>query len=628
MQIAHSKFQFGSFEVSLRDRELRRNGLRVHLTDKPFEILVALLEKPGHLVTREELQQRLWPDDTFVDFDNNLNGAVRRLRRALGENAEQPRFVETVPRHGYRFIGPLKPIAVSEEIPMDDKPVVNLPAKPQPRTVPVLRFTLGFACVASVLVWWVSLESDKSQASPRPMLAVLPFLNLSGDPLQDYVSDGLTEETIAQLGSMAPDQLGVIARTSVMGYQEHPVAIDQIGEQLGVDYVVEGSVRRSGDGLRITAQLIDVSDQTHLWAESWDRTPQDLLAVQVEIGQRVADALSLALLPQPAPRAVRPEAMDAYWRGRYLWNKGGAEALTTSLQWFETAIQRDPQCVVAWVGLADAHNYLGMLGCDITNDHFELGRKAALHAISLDQSLGRAHAALGFALMHGAWDWPKALDAFTRALKLDPGNAIIHHWAAACFSSQGRHQRALAAVKRAIQLDPLSDRVCGDLGWYCYYAGRYQEALRYSQRALELEPTSSTVGLCMVLSLQQLGRDQDAVAELERNLIQWQATEEVLAEFWQHTGRDGLPGAWRWLLDRMQAASDPSGGNAYALAVGHMVVNERSRVYEMIETAIAQHQLWVPYVAVDPSFADLHNEPRFQSIAQKLDLKLNPPETW
>jgi TolB-like protein len=312
--------RFGAFELDLRSGELRKKGVRIRLQEQPFEVLTVLLQRPGEVVTREELRSAIWPADTFVDFDNSLNTAINKLREALGDSADSPRFIETLPRRGYRFIAPVNGV----------KPV----------------------------------SASKQLATGKIMLAVLPFDNLSGDREQEYFSDGLTEEMINQLGRLHPERLGVIARTSAMKYKHANKGIDQIGSELGVDYVLEGGVRRAGEHLRITAQLIQVTDQTHLWAESYERDLRDALALQSEVALAIASEINVKLTPQQRTRLANtrpliPAAYEAYLKGRFYWNKRTADGVKKGIEHFEKAIEKDPSCPLAYVGLADSYGTLG-----------------------------------------------------------------------------------------------------------------------------------------------------------------------------------------------------------------------------------------------------------------------------
>ncbi len=364
-------------------------------------------------------------------------------------------------------------------------------------------FWVALGLVAAIFLVTILLPKRENIPGRKHMLAVLPFSNLSDDPSQEFFSDGLTEEMIAHLGSLDPERLAVIARTSVMGYKNTTQGATEIGAALTVDFLVEGSVRRVDETVRVTAQLIRVSDQTHLWAETWDRPLTDLVAVQTEMGRLVTESLSLKLLePRPLP-PIPPEVLDAYWKGRYHWNKQDQASLTRGLEWFKKAIASDPRFAPAWAGLADTHNSLALCGTGDAEDHYREARKAASQALTIDEHLAEAHAALGYTLMNFDWDWDGAEKAFSKALTLDPGRAVTHHWAAAYFSARGRKEEALTEVERVYSLDPLSHRVTADLGWYCYYVGRYDLAVRYSRRTHELEPKAPSMGLCVALSLHQ-----------------------------------------------------------------------------------------------------------------------------
>jgi len=624
MQAGETKLKFGVFEVWLEQGELRKQGMKLNLTDKPFKLLAALLKEPGSLVTREALREHLWADDTYVDFDNNLNGAVRRLRRVLGDSANSPRFIETVPRRGYRFIAPVEGLVTTEPeskltVPVEENPPMGSRAGSRP------SLWTAFGAVVAIFLVAMLLPKRENLPPSKHMLAVLPFSNLSDDPNQEFFSDGLTEEMIARLGGLDSERLGVIARTSVMGYKNTTLSAAEIGAALDVAFLVEGSVRRVDQTVRVTAQLIRVSDQTHLWAETWDRPLTNLLAVQTEMGRLVATSLSLKLLePRPLPPA-RPEVLDAYWKGRYHWHKQDKESLTRGLEWFAKAIEMDPRFAPAWAGMADSHNSLALCGSGNTADHYRDAREAAQQALAIDENLAEAHAALGYTLMSFDWDWVGAEKAFTRALTLNPGRAVTHHWAAGYFSARGRKEEALAEVERVHSLDPLSHRVTADLGWFCYYAGRYELAIRYCRRTLELEPNAPSMGLCLALSLHQMGLKEKAVLELEDRWIRLGLSEEKQASLSEARAREGFIGTWRWLAETQQKTADEGGAQPhYILAVAYSILGDYPRAYIHIDKAIAKREAWVPYLSVDPIFAPMRSDPRFRAIADHLLLPQQP----
>ncbi len=431
----------GLFEVDLGSGEIHKSGRKVRLQEQPFRVLAMLLERPGELITREELQARVWPADTFVGFDEGINTAIRKLRVAFGDSADNPRFIETIPRRGYRFVAPVQdaiaePAQLSENIVITDAPA-DL-ARSRPRSIKRSVVALSAAALLVILASLASVTYLRrfhpplqSAAQKRVMLAVLPFQNMSNDPGQEYFSDGLTEETITDLGQLTPEHLGVIARTSTMTYKHTNKTVTQIGQELGVDYILEGSVRREGGEARVSAQLIRVSDQTHLWAQNYERELHDLLQIENELGKAIARQVQINLTPQQEidlskMRSVNPDAYDLYLKGRFYWNQRNPAAIKESIGYFQQATAQDPNFAPAYVGLADAYNISNILGVYSAKDSLPKAKAAATKALALDPSLAEAHAALGMVKSHYDFDFPGAEREFLKAIELNPNSAYAH----------------------------------------------------------------------------------------------------------------------------------------------------------------------------------------------------------
>ena len=395
---------FGIFQLDLKARELHKAGVKVKLQEQPFRVLALLVDRAGQVVTREELQQKVWPTDAYVAFDQGLNNAIKKVRDALGDSADSPRFIETLARHGYRFVAPVGPLV-----------------QPHSEASPVQyglgrhwKFGLiGLACASllAALAYWASRGSTShaGSAAEKVILAVLPFDNLSRDPDQEFFSDGLTEEMIAQLGKLNPERLTVISSGSVAKYKGSRVAANQIGGELHADYLVQGSVRRASDRVRITVQLIEVRDQTDLWTESYDRELRDMLTLQDSVARTIAHQIHVTLTPgqqsRPPSRAnLVPEAYEAYLKGRYYWNKRTGDGLQKALIYFQQAINKDPTYGAAYSGLADCNSGLAWHGFKSPTEALPKANAAALKAIEIDPQSAEAHASLGLVLTH-QWDW-------------------------------------------------------------------------------------------------------------------------------------------------------------------------------------------------------------------------------
>ncbi len=497
----HPVVRFGVFEANLGAQELRKHGTRVRLRGQSFSILSMLLEKPGEVVTREEMQQRLWPADTFVDFEHSLNSAIKKLRGVLGDSPENSRYIETIPRVGYRFIAPVQAVSAPEAARSE---VSANSAEPQGRSAPqaqpapivsrgswprsvVVSLAIVAVGVVAVLLWRMA-HVRPEPAGEKVALAVLPFSNLTGDPGQEYFSDGLTEETIVQLGEMDPERMSVIARTSVMHYKGSSEPLPRIGSELGVQYVLEGSVRRDSSRVRITTQLVRVRDQTPVWSREYDRELAGLLTLQHEVAQEVADEMRITLGEKPKPTnapvakpAPSPEsyaAYDLYLQGRYFWNERTEEGFRRAADYFQQAIDRDPGYAPAYAGLADTDGLMSTLYLGPQNELMPKGRAAALKALELDETLAEAHTSLALIAENYDYDWQTAEKEFNRAIQLNPGYATAHQWYAEYLSWQGRFDEALAESEKARQLDPLSMIIAADHASILYYGKQYERASR------------------------------------------------------------------------------------------------------------------------------------------------------
>jgi adenylate cyclase len=458
--------KFGLFEVNLEGAELRKSGMRQKLVGQPFEVLRVLLERPQELVTREELQQRIWPKDTFVDYDLALKKAVNRIRDVLGDSADSPRFIETVPRQGYRFIG--------------------------------------------------NIERDFSaQAS----IAVLPFINISADPENEFFADGITEEIINVLSQI--DGLHVAARTSSFFFKGKHAEMRQIGEQLNVRTALEGSVRKIGDRLRITAQLVNVADGYHLWSERYDRELKDVFAIQDEIARSIAERLKLTLEGEGAEQLVKSgttnlEAYQLYLKGRTLLYRRGI-GIPAAVECFERAVLLDPEYAPAWAGIADAYTTVGYNGLVHPKACMLKGIEAARRAVRLDASLAEAHTALAMAALVGAWDKEEAEREFLRALELNPRYVQARGWYAFFYLvfSEGRLAEGVAQARLALEFDPLSSYAHAVYGNACACAGEYAQAIPACRRAVELDSDSYIARLTLAIALYASGKFEESIATTE-----------------------------------------------------------------------------------------------------------------
>ncbi|HEV2500998.1 MAG TPA: winged helix-turn-helix domain-containing protein [Terriglobia bacterium] len=517
--------RFGVFEADLRTGELRERGQKVRLQEKPFQTLALLVEKAGNVVTREELRERLWPADTFVEFDANLNTAIKRLREALGDSAERPRYIETLPKRGYRFIVPVtKPNGVEATAsgPPYIQPALSQERLPFYRRIRALVIAGILVAVLGVGVW-VFLKRVPTTTAGRPMLAVLPFRNLSGNPAEDYVSDGMTEEMITQLGRMYPQGLGVIARTSVMKYKNTDEDTRQIGGELNVDFVLEGSVREDAKQVFITAQLIQVRNRTDLWSETYERPLRDIFAIQRDVARRVAESLALRLLPETESALARAEtvntdAYEAYLKGRFAWDQSTLDGFRRALGTFDEAIRLDPNYALAYDGVARTNLSLIDYRFISLGDGNERATQAVEKAIALDPSIPESYVLRAAILARSNPKQPGIEDAYRRALALNPSDAEAHEQYGLFLRDAGRFNDALRQMHEAVILNPLSPREHMLAGWVMLDAGRDGEASSEFQKALDIVPDYPPGLYFMALVKERRNQWTDAVALLEKSV--------------------------------------------------------------------------------------------------------------
>ncbi len=639
------RVRIGLFEVDFGSAEVHREGRKVPLQEQPFRVLAMLLERPGEIVSREELQARLWPSDTYVGFDEGLNTAIRKLRVAFGDSAENPRFVETLPRRGYRLIAPVvegvEGASQSSETAAVADASAEVPGDRQGKGYwrvlawPAAALLLILAGVAYTALRHSSPNaSSKSLAQKRVMLAVLPFQNISNDPGQEYFSDGLTEETITDLGQLSPEQLGVIARTSAMAYKHTDKTVSQIGRELGVDYVLEGSVRREGGEARVSAQLIRVSDQTHLWAQNYERELHDLLGIESELGRSIAQQVQVNLTPQKQielskMRAVDPEAYDLYLKGRFYWNQRNPAAIKESVGYLLKATSQDPNFALAYVGLADAYNIGNIIGVYSPKDSLPEAKAAATKALELDPSLAEAHAALGMELSHYEFDFPGAQREFLKAIEVNPNSAYAHLFYSNCYlSPMGRTSEAIAENKKALELDPLSLPINNFMGMTYMFAGDYEKAYQQFQHTIAMDPTFPLAHEYFSFLLAEMGKYEEAIKENEKSeLLGGSSPEDAAAEattLLHALKTGGGKGFWQKNLDlTLQVLKQRRGGfvAASVVAASYARAGDKDKAFEWLDKAYAERDGEdITLLKCDPSFRNLRGDPRFADLLRRMGL--------
>jgi TolB-like protein/DNA-binding winged helix-turn-helix (wHTH) protein len=605
--------RFGLFELDLRAGELRRNGAKVRLQEQPFQILTMLLEHPGDVVTREELRNKLWPVDTFVDFDHGLNAAVKRLRDALGDSAESPRFVETVARRGYRFLASVNGSAT--------------PASGKVGTknrylwlVAGLAVAL-FAALAALNIGGVRERLlGKKTAIRIESIAVLPLENLSGDPEQEYFADGMTDELITQLAKIG--SLRVISRTSVMRFKSTRKPLAEIARDLKVDAVVEGTIARSAGRVRVTAQVIQADPENHVWAESYDRPIGDVIALQEELAREIARAIRIKLTWSDQARlaTARPvnlEAYELYLKGRYNLNKMSGYSVGQATEYFSKAIALDGNYAAAYVGLADCYVRQADLGHLPPSEAYEKAKEATLRALEIDNGLAEAHASLAVIRADYVWDWDGAGSEFQRALEIDPKDVNTHQWRAVLLAKIGRFKEATAEIAIAKELDPLSLPVATSEGEILRYARRYDEAIEELRRAIDLEPSFKFTHAELARIYELKGMFREAASEWSRVGALSGSTE--VGPYAAVRDAAGYKHAMQLWLEHLQEESKREYVSPIDLVAAYARLGNAGQTLAWLEEAYRQRHPGLSSLKVEPLFDFLRSNPRFQDLLRRMN---------
>jgi len=573
--------RFGDFELDVQAYELRRGGNLLKLERIPMELLCLLIDKHGQLVTREQIIKHIWGNEIFLDTNNSINTAIRKLRKALGDDSASPTLIHTVPGKGYRFA------ALVEQI--------------TPR------------------------QGRSAVAHEKPlMLAVLPFENLSQDPNQEYFSDGLTEETIASLGRVSPHRMGVIARTSAMTYKHTKKTVSEIGKELAVDYILEGSARRERDKIRITAQLISVSDQIHIWAQSYDRQLDSVLEVQAELAVAIAEQVQLRVKAVAAPKVVfpreqNPDAHDAYLRGRYHWARRKLPEIQKAIRYFENATEISPGYAEAYAGLADCYIVLPITSDMPAKASFAKAKATAMRALELDDSLAEAYTSLGTIRFWHEWDWQGAKAAYDRALELNPNYSHARLFRAHCLSNWGKHEPALEEIQRACRLDPLSPIMSTLHAEFLYHARRNQEAIAQSLKALDLDPDFWISHLNLARVYEQIGDYGRAMIELEKAIALSSGNSEPIGLLGYVLARSGKRGASEEKLQELIQLAKSRYVPPFNLALNYWGLGDVESAFEFLQKGCEERDVHMTFL-LDPKWDALRSDPRFISILEVLGL--------
>jgi TolB-like protein/Tfp pilus assembly protein PilF len=582
---AREVFRFGRFELDVEARELRKDRVRLRLQDQPFQLLTMLLEHSGRVLTREELRARLWPDGTFVDFEHGLNAAVKRLRAALGDNADNPRFVETLHRRGYRFIGQAERLNGESHL-----------AHPYGR----------------------SFMPDKRR------LAVLPFLNVGDHGGSNYFSEGLTEELITQLGRLCADKLGVVARGSCLLFQRSNKSVREIGEALHVDYLVEGSVRREADRVRITVQLVETRGETQMWADSYERHLSDCFLVQSEVATRTVHSLAMELVPHyrtaRASGTRQAAAYQAYLKGRYHWNLPSDEGLPQAISYYEQALALDPQFVAAHAGLARARIAAADYYLHAPRTALEAGRSAAAAALELDATESESHLAVGEVRRALEWDWDGAEEQYRRALTFNPSNEAAHRYYGLFLAAHHRKAEASAALQRACELDPLCLVANSAAAWVSYIVGDYDTAIERCRHTLDMDSTYPPAHRVLAAVFLQLGRIDDSLAELEAIPA---ARRDPICLAWQaHAlGVAGQRDRACALLHDLDSAATTRYVSRYHRSLAAAGLGDLDSTFDLLDEACNERDPSLMHVATEPRFNAVRSDTRYAALVKRLGLR-------
>lgn len=569
MRGAHSSrttASFGRFEVDFRARELRKGGTKLKLQEQPLQVLEMLLENPGQVVTREQLREKIWPADTFVDFEQGLYNAVRRLRYALGDSSESPRVIETLSRRGYRFIGTIKPC---------------------PRQI--------------------------------QSLAVLPLENLSRDPEQEYFADGFTEALITTLAKIG--DLRVVSRTSSMQYKRILKPVTEIARELNVDAIVEGTVLRVGRRVRITVQLVDAALETHMWAESYERDLRNVLALQAELAQAIAREIQVKVTSADQARlgkiqAVNPDAYDAFLKGRYHWNKG--YGLRKAIQCFEQAVALAPNFAGGYAGLSECLTALTAWGLVPATEGSAKGKRLAQKAIEIEHSQADAHASLALAMMYD-YDFLAAQREFERAIELNPASATAHHMFGFYLGVIGRYEESYTEIQRALRVDPLSGIVNAFLGYIFLYARRYDQAIEQFTKTLRLDSSSAPAqgGLGWAYRCKSLF--DPAIAAAQRAVELWRGGPSPLAWLGETYAAAGCRNEAQTTLEQLQELSKDRYVTPYGIARIHATLGDKPEALHWLGVAYEKRAEWMVLLRVDPSLDNLRTETYFQDLLHRMN---------
>ncbi len=621
-----NRIRFEGFELDLKAGELLAGGVKIRLQEKPFQILRLLLEQPGEVLTRQEIQRRLWSEDTFVDFEHSINAAVKRLREALGDSADHPRFIETVGHRGYRFVAPLEAITPAPRV---------REGRGSPCEAEILRrrrIVLAAAVILLTLGTFVALNvaglRDRITRRVTPKIesiAVLPLENLSGDPAQEYFADGMTEELITSLGKISV--LRVISRTTVMHYKGTKKTLPEIARELNVDAIVEGTVSRSGNRVRVTANLLLARADRHIWAETFVGDVQDVLFLQNSVARAIAGEVRVKLTPEQqaglsARRPIDPEAYEALLKGRHFWDIYTPESQLKCVQYYGQAILKDPAYALAYAQMAHCYDMLAFMEYPPAGEYQQKARAAAQKALELDDQLAEAHMIFADQKNWVDWDWSVAESAFRRAMELNPASVEVVGHLGSALEMQGRFDEALPLLERAVQLDPLSPTINAFLARALVNAHHDQRAMEQYRKMLDLDPNNAGAYAGLGSLYEAEGRNDEAVTAYLKAASLSGAGVEAVETLNNAYKTGGIHGYWMKQLDDLKERAKQRRVTPYAFASFCLHAGETEQALEWLERAYRNHAPNLIWLKADRTWDSVHSDPRYQNLLRRMNFPL------
>jgi TolB-like protein/DNA-binding winged helix-turn-helix (wHTH) protein/Tfp pilus assembly protein PilF len=640
-----SALRFGAFELDLKTGELRKSGAPINLPPQPARILAVLASRSGQLVTREEIQKQIWGDETYVDFEQGLNFAIKKIRTALSDDAETPRYIETLPRRGYRFIAPVEGLPASTaqvsgdahgSLEVATRGVMSALAHAVlERGTAGARRRLGAVLALAIIglvaalvplgrsVQWSEWLGAKLSPERITSLAVLPLENLSGDQEQDYFADGMTEALITDLGKT--ENLRVISRTSVIQYKGAKKPLPRIARELGVDAIVEGTVTLSGNRVRITAQLIRARKEAHLWSETYEGELGNILKLQGEVASDITRKIQGRLTAQQSARLgrarpVNPEAYEAYLKGRYFWNKLTRKELFDAVGYFNKAAALDPDYAPVYSGLAECYMGLGLGGGLPPGQAFPRAKEAAAKAVALDETLSDAHTSLATAYLYADWNWVMTEKEFKRAIQLNPSDELARAGYADYLFAMNRQEESLEEVRKAVLISPLSNVTNQTLAWLLYLARQYDPATDQLRKMLELYPDAAYAHALLAGCYGRKGMEKESVEEDLKAFSLSGDNPDLVASLRQAYRRSGIRGYWQAQARLRLEQSKREYVKPYEIAQLYALEGEKEQAFAWLEKAYREHSGDLVLLLREPSFDELRSDQRFQELMRRVGL--------